>query len=97
MNLGTGREIAIRDLACVIAQRTGFTGEIVWDTTKPNGQPRRCLDTRRAREWFGFEARHDFQEGIDKTVAWFEANRPHNAAASAREPRPGEAEPVASR
>ncbi len=71
VNLGTGEEIAIRDLAQVIAAEVGFTGEIVWDTSKPNGQPRRCLDVTRAKELFGFEAAHDLRAGIAKTVAWF--------------------------
>ena len=71
VNLGTGEEIHIRDLAQVIAEEVGFTGEIVWDTTKPNGQPRRCLDVSRAKELFGFEAQNTLREGIAKTVAWF--------------------------
>jgi GDP-L-fucose synthase len=71
VNLGTGKEILIRDLAQVVAAEVGFTGEIVWDTSKPNGQPRRCLDVTRAKELFGFEAAHDLQAGIAKTVAWF--------------------------
>jgi len=71
VNLGTGEEIRIRDLAAVIAEEVGFTGEIVWDTTKPNGQPRRCLDVSRAKELFGFEAENTLRQGIAKTVAWF--------------------------
>lgn len=71
VNLGTGAEIAIRDLAQVIAAEVGFAGEIIWDTSKPNGQPRRCLDVTRAKQLFGFEATHDLQTGIAKTVAWF--------------------------
>ena len=71
VNLGTGKEILIRDLAQVVAAEVGFTGEIVWDTSKPNGQPRRCLDVTRAKELFGFEAAHNLQAGIAKTVAWF--------------------------
>ncbi len=75
VNLGTGEEITIRDLAQMIASEVGFTGDIVWDTSKPNGQPRRCLDVTRAKELFGFEARHRLREGISKTVAWFMAHR----------------------
>ncbi|MGI4792409.1 MAG: GDP-L-fucose synthase family protein [Janthinobacterium lividum] len=71
VNLGTGEEIHIHDLATVVAAEVGFTGEIVWDTTKPNGQPRRCLDVSRAKELFGFEAANTLQQGIAKTVAWF--------------------------
>ena len=75
VNLGTGEEIAIRDLAKMIAGEVGFSGEIVWDTTKPNGQPRRCLDISRAKKLFGFQATHRLREGIAKTVAWFIAHR----------------------
>jgi len=75
VNLGTNREITIRDLAALIARETRFTGRIVWDTTKPNGQPRRCLDTRRAKELFGFEARTSFEQGLRETVAWCEQHR----------------------
>jgi len=71
VNLGTGEEIAIRDLARVIAAEIGFGGEIVWDTSKPNGQPRRRLDVTRAQQLFGFEAAHGLREGIKETVAWF--------------------------
>ena len=59
VNLGTGEEVTIRNLATMIAAEAGFTGQIVWDTTKPNGQPRRCLDVSRAKELFGFQAQHD--------------------------------------
>ena len=75
MNLGTGREIYIRDLAQMIAEEVGFRGEIVWDTTKPNGQPRRCLDTSRAEQFFGFRAKFDLRQGIIQTIAWFNAHR----------------------
>lgn len=71
VNLGSGGEIAIRDLAPIIAQATGFTGRIVWDATKPNGQPRRGLDTSRAERAFGFKARTPFAEGLARTVAWY--------------------------
>ena len=75
VNLGTGREIYIRDLAQMIAEEVGFRGEIVWDTTKPNGQPRRCLDTSRAERCFGFRAKFDLRQGIIQTIAWFNAHR----------------------
>ena len=73
VNLGTGTEISIKDLAHLVAEATGFGGSIVWDTTKPNGQPRRQLDVSRAREEFGFEAETSFADGLTQTVAWFEA------------------------
>lgn len=76
VNLGSGREVRIRDLATLVAAATGFAGEIRWDATKPNGQPRRCLDTSRARTAFGFEASTPLEEGIATTVLWFEENRP---------------------
>ena len=75
VNLGCGEEISIRDLAQLITEEVGFTGRITWDTTKPNGQPRRCLDVSRAKELFGFHARHTFREGIRQTVAWYLAQR----------------------
>jgi GDP-L-fucose synthase len=71
VNLGTGEEITIRALAELIAELTGFTGEIVWDTTKPNGQPRRKLDVTRAQERFGFTARVGLREGLSRTIAWY--------------------------
>jgi len=74
-NLGTGEEISIRDLAKMIAEEVGFSGSIVWDRTKPNGQPRRCLDTSRAQQYFGFRAKQGLREGIAKTLAWFLAHR----------------------
>ena len=73
VNLGTGTEISIKDLAHLVAEATGFGGSIVWDATKPNGQPRRQLDVSRAREQFGFEAETSFADGLAQTVAWFEA------------------------
>jgi len=75
VNIGAGWEISIKDLAETIAKHVGYTGEIVWDTTKPNGQPRRKLDVSRARDYFGFEARVSFDEGIRRTVEWWEASR----------------------
>ncbi|MDW8307935.1 MAG: GDP-L-fucose synthase [Verrucomicrobiales bacterium] len=72
VNLGSGQEISIRDLVSLIARLTRFTGEIRWDTTKPDGQPRRCLDTQRARREFGFVARTPFEEGLRRTIEWYE-------------------------
>ena len=74
VNLGSGKEISIRDLVHLIARETGFTGNIVWDRTKPDGQPRRALDTSRAAEAFGFRARTDFVEGLRQTIAWYREN-----------------------
>jgi GDP-L-fucose synthase len=71
VNLGSAFEISIKDLVELIARLTGFEGKIVWDTTKPNGQPRRKLDTSRAKEKFGFEARVPFEEGLRKTIEWY--------------------------
>lgn len=71
VNLGSGTEISIRDLATQVAAATGFTGRIAWDATKPNGQPRRALDTSRAREAFGFRATTSFADGLAATVAWY--------------------------
>lgn len=71
VNLGAGREISIRELIELIALESGFTGDIIWDTTKPDGQPRRSLDVTRARELFGFEARTDFVEGLRQTINWY--------------------------
>src|SRR5207245_8560049 len=76
-NLGTGEEVTIRNLATMVAMEADFKGQIEWDTTKPNGQPRRCLDVSRAKELFGFHAKHTLQEGLKKTMQWFFANR-HN-------------------
>jgi GDP-L-fucose synthase len=75
VNLGAGWEISMKDLAETIAQAVGYEGEIVWDTSKPNGQPRRKLDVTRAKEYFGFEAAVTFEDGIKATVEWWEANR----------------------
>jgi GDP-L-fucose synthase len=73
VNLGSGREIAIRDLATVVAGAVGFTGRIGWDVSRPNGQPRRALDTARALERFGWRATTSFEEGLARTVAWYRA------------------------
>ena len=74
VNLGTGEEISIAGLAQLIAELTGFAGEVEWDTSKPNGQPRRKLNTDRARELFGFEAKTPLREGLEKTIAWYRAS-----------------------
>lgn len=71
VNLGSGVEISIRDLAECVSEATGYSGKIAWDTTRPNGQPRRCLDTSLAKRAFGFEARMDLKEGIRQTVEWY--------------------------
>jgi len=72
VNLGSGFEISIRDLTYLIAELIGFEGEIVWDATKPDGQPRRALDTGRAAEAFGFSAATQFREGLAETIAWYQ-------------------------
>lgn len=77
VNLGSGREVVIRDLASAIANMTGYEGEIVWDTSKPNGQPRRALDTQRAEALFGFRATTELEAGLRETVDWY---RDHRAA-----------------
>jgi GDP-L-fucose synthase len=71
VNLGAGKEISIRELAELVADVTGFAGRIIWDETKPGGQPRRSVDATRARELFGFEARTPLRDGIERTVAWY--------------------------
>jgi len=73
VNLGTGSEISIRELAETIAELTGYEGELVWDTSKPNGQPRRRLDTERAERLFGFHASTPLREGLERTVTWYRA------------------------
>jgi GDP-L-fucose synthase len=75
VNVGRGEEIAIRDLARIIADRSGFRGDIVWDTTKPNGQPRRKLDVSRAETEFGFRATTSMEEGLRRTIEWYESHR----------------------
>ncbi|MFN7036502.1 MAG: GDP-L-fucose synthase family protein [Bellilinea sp.] len=75
VNLGSGFEISIRDLAELIRRLTGFEGELVWDTSKPNGQPRRALDISRAEKYFGFRARTNFEEGLRRTIEWYRHNR----------------------
>lgn len=75
VNLGSGLEISIRDLAEKIAALTGFTGELVWDTSQPDGQPRRCLDVTRAAKEFGFRSRIGFDEGLRETIDWYREAR----------------------
>ena len=82
VNLGANREMPIKELVELVAELTGFDGDIRWDTSKPDGQPRRCVDPSRAREAFGFEARTDFAEGLRETIAWY---RSHRQAAEARD------------
>ena len=75
VNLGSGGEITIRDLVSLIQELTSYTGTVYWDTSKPDGQPKRCLDVSRARQEFGFEAQIPFKEGLKRTIAWYEAHR----------------------
>jgi GDP-L-fucose synthase len=75
VNIGTGQEISVKRLAELIAELVGFRGALRWDTGKPNGQPRRCLDTSRAAELFGFRARTDFVTGLRRTIDWYRARR----------------------
>ena len=81
VNLGTGEETPIRELAELIGELTGFDGEIEWDTSMPNGQPRRSLDASRARELFGFEARTPLREGLERTITWYREHTGTVAAA----------------
>jgi len=73
VNLGSGMEITIRDLVSLIQELTGYKGTIRWDTTKPDGQPKRCLDVSRAKREFGFEAHMPFREGLKRSIAWYES------------------------
>jgi len=75
VNIGAGREISIKALAELIAHLTGFEGQITWDKSKPNGQPRRCLDTSRAQQRFGFTAKTHFRDGLKKTIDWYISTR----------------------
>jgi GDP-L-fucose synthase len=74
VNLGTGSEITIKDLITLICKLMEYEGEIVWETHQPNGQPRRCLDTERAKQAFGFTAEVGFEEGLRNTIAWYRQN-----------------------
>jgi len=75
VNLGAGFEISIKDLVEMIAEIVGFDGKILWDSTKPDGQPRRSLDTTRAERYFGFKARMGFREGLSRTIKWYKNER----------------------
>ena len=75
VNVGTGTEISTKELVALVAELIGFRGRIVWDTSKPNGQPRRCLDTRRATRAFGFVAKTDLRAGLRRTLEWYRENR----------------------
>jgi len=75
VNLGAGFEISIKDLVELIAKKTGFHGKVLWDTSKPDGQPRRCLDTSKAERLFGFKAKTPFEEGLHNTIKWFMGQR----------------------
>ena len=75
VNLGAGKEITIKELVDLIAGLTGYKGEIAWDTSKPDGQPRRCLQTSRAKKEFGFEAKTDFKQGLRRTIQWYKDMR----------------------
>ncbi len=79
VNLGSGMEISIKDLLETITRLTGFTGRLVWDTSKPNGQPRRALNVERAAEYFGFRAQMPFEEGLRRTIEWYRAQQAANA------------------
>jgi GDP-L-fucose synthase len=79
VNLGSGNEISIADLAVLVAELTGYEGDVRWDTTRPNGQPRRCLDTSRAETLFGFRARTELRDGLAATIAWFDDARARGA------------------
>jgi GDP-L-fucose synthase len=81
VNLGTGVETSIRELVALLAEVTGFTGEVRWDTSMPNGQPRRSIDASRARELFGWEARTPLRDGLERTVAWYRAEQLERAPA----------------
>jgi nucleoside-diphosphate-sugar epimerase len=81
VNLGTGREISIRDLAAMIAELTRFRGTFAWNASRPDGQPRRVLDVSRARDAFGWSARVPFEEGLAATISWYRESRLPSAAA----------------
>lgn len=75
VNIGAGFEISVKDLVKLIARLTGFKGKVVWDTSRPDGQPRRCLDTTRARQEFGFRASIKMEKGLKKTIAWYKKHQ----------------------
>jgi GDP-L-fucose synthase len=82
VNIGTGREITIKDLVELIARLSKFDGEIRWQTNRPDGQPRRCLDVSRARDKFGFRARTSLEEGLRRTIEWYESTSEADARLS---------------
>ena len=82
VNVGSGREVTTRELVSLVARRTGFLGRIVWDPSKAEGQPRRCLDVSKAEELFGFRARTALEEGLERSIAWYRAQRMALTAAS---------------
>jgi GDP-L-fucose synthase len=82
VNLGANREMPIKELVELIVELTGFKGDLRWDTSKPDGQPRRCVDPSRARELFGFEAKTDFREGLRRTIDWYLSHREEAEARS---------------
>ena len=84
VNIGTGNEITIRDLVKTIVELTGFEGEVRWQTDKPDGQPRRALDVSRASGRFGFRAHTSLDDGLRKTIAWYEEHRNRTQGLSAR-------------
>lgn len=75
VNLGSSMEISIKDLVKLIVKLTGYKGKVVWDMSKPDGQPKRYLDTTKAKEYFGFKAKTDFETGLKKTIEWYRANK----------------------
>lgn len=75
MNIGAGFEIKIKDLVNLISDLTGFDGEIKWDASRPDSQPRRCLDVSRSKKEFGFEAKVKFEEGLENTIEWYKENK----------------------
>jgi len=75
LNLGTGEEVSIKSLATLIAAEVGYKGRITWDSTKPNGQPRRCLDVSRIKQALGFQAKYSLRDGLKKTIEWYRAHR----------------------
>ncbi|MDD2752188.1 MAG: GDP-L-fucose synthase [Candidatus Omnitrophica bacterium] len=74
VNLGSGTEISIKELVNLIVEFSGFKGKVVWDSSKPDGQPKRCLDTSKAKEEFGFQAKVSFRQGLAKTIEWYKEN-----------------------
>jgi GDP-L-fucose synthase len=82
VNVGTGVEVSIRELAGLVARLTGYSGELVWDASRPNGQPRRRLDVSRAAAAFGFRAETPLEEGLERTVAWYRVQQRETVGAA---------------